>query len=141
MKQFLIIFLFTIISLRGHAQQNDSIPCPKIQIEGPSLNQVPAGEPAVLVLKPFKKKYEKTHDITYHWMATNGTITDGGESRIVHISTKGLSGQQITAAVVIGGLEPGCLSTASIILDVVQARTRTEDKIIIGKKAPSIYRN
>jgi hypothetical protein len=54
-------------------------------------------------------------DVTYNWAVSAGTISSGQGTSSITVDTTGLAGQNVTATVDLGGLDPncGCPSNAS----------------------------
>ncbi len=131
MKQLIYSVILTLFFFNVVGQQKDSISCPAIKLDGPKDNSVAEGKEAGVSVKSFKKDFMKTHSISYEWVTVNGLITDGKNKSTVYINTNGLAGKQIKAAVIINGLDPGCPSTATMTIDVIQPTIiRTEQRIV-----------
>lgn len=132
MKIICLLFSF-FIGFEIQAQVTDSVECPKIQIEGPYDNKVPVGDDAVFIAKRFKKSFEKSHEISYSWTIINGKTLNGADTRILHVDTKGKLDQQITAVLIINGLNKGCPNSKSITIEVTPAIVRSKSFDIITK--------
>lgn len=129
--KYLIVFLFlSIKSDRISAQQADSIPCPSITILGPIRNNINHGQRLELSVEPFKKKYAKSHTLSYMWVTDIGNILGDSKKSRISMETKGLLNRDITATVIVYGLEPNCPSSKSITISVVQGPVGTIDKIV-----------
>lgn len=134
MKQLLYSLFLVLSFLHVTAQQKDSINCPVIKLEGPRGNSISDGKEASVSVRSFKKEFLKTHTISYEWITINGLITGGKDKSTVYIDTKGLAGQQIKAAVLINGLDPGCPASATMLIDVIPPGIIRTEQQVIGKR-------
>jgi hypothetical protein len=134
MKQLLYAMIFTLSYITVMGQQKDSISCPEIKLDGPNNNSVAEGKDVRISVKSFKKDFMKTHNISYDWVTVNSLITSGKNKSTVYISTTALAGQQIKAVVLINGLNPGCPTTATMTIDVVEPTIIRTEQRIVGKR-------
>ncbi|HEX6333930.1 MAG TPA: hypothetical protein VFZ78_06870 [Flavisolibacter sp.] len=139
MKPLFCLVLLTSICNYSSAQQKDSLPCPKIVLEGPAGGIVYDGNQAVVSVRPFKKEYRKSHPISYTWVVNNGTITGEKNKSTVHIDTKGLYGQKIVVAVVVNGMDAHCPSSETITIAVEKNRVIATQERVISKPASGRY--
>ena len=137
MKKLILLATVFILSKNSFSQKTDSVPCPKIVLEGPRQSEVIEGQEAIVNVKAFKKSIIGDSTISYKWVTDLGMITRGQNSKEVYINTRGLQDQAITAAVIISGLRPECPSFANITIRVVKDKPiRTETKIISSQGTP-----
>ena len=82
--------------------------CPTLSLNGPSGITNP-GDTMTFVASVSGGK-----DVTYNWTVSAGTIESGqGTSSITVRTTSGMAGENVTATVEIGGLDPDCNCPAS----------------------------
>ena len=77
MKNAFLLLFFSIIASSSSAQENqitDSLPCPSLEVEGPFNDKISVGQQLDLSVRRFKKKYEKSHTLTYQWELSNGIV-------------------------------------------------------------------
>ena len=131
--KFILITLILLLNIEvTTAQEIDSLPCPLIKLLGPHKGEVPQGENLDISVEHFKKSYEKSHSLTFLWVTNNGNIIGDNKRRTVSINTKGLLNQDISATVIILGLNKNCPSKKSINIHVVAPKVGTFSNIIKG---------
>ncbi|HEV7699791.1 MAG TPA: hypothetical protein VGO43_06155 [Pyrinomonadaceae bacterium] len=83
--------------------------CGTLSVSGPS-GVVAPGSPMT-----FTANVSGGGDVTYNWAVSAGTISSGQGTSSITVDTTGLAGQNVTATVDLGGLDPncGCPSNAS----------------------------
>ena len=126
----MLLASLVFLSKISFSQKTDSLPCPKLVLEGPRLSEVYEGQEALIKLKSFKKNTVADSSLTFNWLVDRGTIVKGQNSKEVRINTKGLQDEEIKAALIITGLAANCPNTANIVITVKKDRpVRTETTI------------
>jgi len=129
----LMLFSFSCKVLSQESAQNDSVACPKLEIDGPYNGLVPVGDKVNLSIIGIKKKYEKSHKINYLWTISNGLIVGDAMSRSVVIDTKGLLGQDVNVTATVEGLDKTCPSQVTFQLTITNQVTKTTETRLISK--------
>jgi hypothetical protein len=70
----------------------------------------------------------------YNWTVSAGTIIDGQGTKIIHVDTKGLAGQSLTAKLSMGGYTLDCSATCTVNFPVPVERKKFDE-------FPNIARN
>lgn len=134
MKQITTFLLATVFFLVEdiQAQVRDTIPCPVIELLGPTSYTVAEGKTAVFTVKPSWGKLTKQalqlYSLTYNWAVSNGSIESGQGTASISVNTQGLKGQTITATAEIGGLKPECMSIQSMTIDIIEPQIKVATK-------------
>ena len=114
-------------SLSAQAQQQEEIrgilpvpACPTIALTGPS-ETVPLGGPATVSVSVHGG--DPNLKLTFAWSVSAGTITTGQGTTAITIDTVGLpiQMQPLTVTLSVGGLEPTCINSAAIDLQISPA--------------------
>jgi hypothetical protein len=116
-----VAFSSTTVTVAGCT--NCLPPCPTVNISCPT-DQVNTGSPATVSVSLGGGDANATP--TYNWSVSAGTISNGQGTPSITIDTTGLSGQNVTATVEIGGLPPECQRTASCSFSVATPPTQPE---------------
>jgi hypothetical protein len=87
------------------------IVCPNISVSCPT--SVKQGDPLT-----FTASVSGDASITYNWTVSAGTISSGQGTTSITVDTTTLGGQNVTATVELGGLDPSCSRTASCTANV-----------------------
>jgi len=87
------------------------IVCPNISVSCPT--SVKQGDPLT-----FTASVSGDASVTYNWTVSAGTISSGQGTSSITVDTTGIGGQNVTATVELGGLDPSCSRTASCTANV-----------------------
>jgi hypothetical protein len=116
-----VAFSSTTVTVAGCT--NCLPPCPTVNISCPT-DQVQTGTPATVSVS--LSGGDPNASPTYNWSVSAGTISSGQGTPSITVDTTGLSGQNVTATVEIGGLPPECQRTASCSFSVATPLTPPE---------------
>jgi hypothetical protein len=90
-------------------------PCPNVAVS--CTDTVDQGQPITFTAS---LTGEGGGSVTYNWSVSAGTISSGQGTSSITVDTTGVGGQNVTATVEVGGLDPACGRTASCTTSVRQ---------------------
>lgn len=111
MRKLLISYVSVLIlSVSGFAQ-NETKPCPTIQIIAPATITSPGD--SMTFSAQIEDKAENLK-LRYNWIISSGVIVDGQNTSTIKVATTlEMSGEKVTAKVTVQGLPENCAAIAS----------------------------
>lgn len=116
MKKIYPVMLFLLLFSHSLSAQKRSSQCPLITVNRPG-SLVRPGE--IMTFSALIQGKAKT-DFEYRWTIDKGVILEGQGTKMIHVSTEGLSDTVITATFEIQGLEKDCNNKNSEVGVVAQ---------------------
>lgn len=104
MKRIYPIVIFLVLFNYYLSAQNESSQCPLITVDGPN-SYIQPGE--IMTFSALIQGKAGT-DLKYRWTTDKGIILEGQGTKVIHVSTEGLSSTVVTATFEIQGLEKDC---------------------------------